>query len=248
MTALTDSNTAERLEIVRWTARHGASTAEALSERLGVSLASARARLTAARVAGLLARCQPLAGEPALYTATRSGLRACGAAGLDPARVSAASARHAIACASVAASLERAYPGHYLMGERELQREERDPNAARMASVRLARRAGVASTHRPDLVLWPDPEAGGLPVAVEVELTVKASARLAEICLAWARCRGVAGVLYLVAPEVRRPLLRAIERSNAGGRISTVALDAVSAGVGEARKALSSQRSIPGDS
>ena len=64
-------------------------------------------------------------------------------------------------------------------------------------------------------------------MAVEVELTVKAPRRLAAICRAWARSRGVAGVLYLVSPEVRRPLQRAIENAEAGERISLVGLEAL---------------------
>jgi hypothetical protein len=66
-----------------------------------------------------------------------------------------------------------------------------------------------------------------LPVAVEVELTVKAPRRLAEICRAWARCRCVAGVLYLAPPEVRRALERAIDQAQAGERIAVLGLDAV---------------------
>ncbi len=73
--------------------------------------------------------------------------------------------------------------------------------------------------HRPDLLLEPASPAGGLPVAVEVELTVKAPERLAAVCLAWARSRAVSGVLYLAAPEVRVPLGRAIARAGAGERL-----------------------------
>jgi hypothetical protein len=141
--------------------------------------------------------------------------------------VSAASARHAIVCASVAAWLEHSYPRHHLMGERELRREERAPDALRAVGARLARRAGGARTHRPDLVLWPESHDGALPVAVEVELTIKGLDRLTEICRAWSRTRTVAGAVYLVTPQVRRPLERAIERSRAAGRISVIALERV---------------------
>jgi hypothetical protein len=77
--------------------------------------------------------------------------------------------------------------------------------------------------HRPDLVLWPID--GRLPVAVEVELTVKAPRRLSEICRAWARCRLVAGVLYLAAPDVQRALDRARRQVEAGDRIVVLGLD-----------------------
>jgi hypothetical protein len=219
-----DANQPARLALVRWAARLGAVTAEALAARDAISLASARARLQAAERAGMLAGHRPLAGEPTLYAATRAGIRAAGSMGLDPGRVSAAGARHAIVCAAVAASLERAYPDHYVMGEPELRLEERRQGDARMVSARLSPRAGVRRMHRADLLVWP-PSRLDLPVAVEVELTVKAAERLVEICRAWARCRGVSGVLYLVSPEARRPLERAVERSRANGRITAIALD-----------------------
>ena len=67
-----------------------------------------------------------------------------------------------------------------------------------------------------------------LPVAVEVELTCKAPRRLASICQAWARCRCVAGVIYLAAPDVLRPLARAIEQAHAGERVIALPLDVLS--------------------
>ena len=84
-----------------------------------------------------------------------------------------------------------------------------------------------------------------LPVAVEVELTVKAPRRLLEICLGWARCRCVAGTLYLAAPEVQRPLARAIERAQAGERIVVVTLDALIHSDGPAKA--SAVSTVPAD-
>ncbi len=85
----------------------------------------------------------------------------------------------------------------------------------------------VRRDHRPDLVLWPLSPDGGLPVAVEVELTIKAPERLAAICRAWARTRCVAGVLYLAPPEVERAVIRAIDRAQAHERVLVVPLDAL---------------------
>ncbi len=217
----------EREAIIEWTARLGAITAEALAQRHSISLASARARLYGAERAGLLSSQRPLSGEPALFTITRAGMRACGLRGLDPCRVSASNALHSIVCAEVAAALERCYPDHRVLGERELRREERECGHP-LASAQLGLRgADGPLLHRPDLVLRPTCSAGGLPVAVEVELTVKAPRRLAGICTAWARCRCVAGVIYLVAPEVEQALGRAIESARAGERIALVPLGAL---------------------
>jgi hypothetical protein len=218
----------ERAEIIQWAARLGAVTAEALAVRGGASVASARSRLLAAERAGLLSRSRPLTGQPALYTITAAGLRASGIGGLDPCRISAANATHAIACAGVAAALELRYRDHRLLGERELRRDERE-TGSQLASARLGRGPdGAPLLHRPDLVLWPVQPDPWLPVAIEVELTVKAPRRLFEICLAWARCSSVAGVLYVASGVVERPLARAIASAQAAGRIVVVPLDALS--------------------
>jgi hypothetical protein len=217
----------EQLEIVSWTVRFGVATAEALAIHGGWTLASARARLCAAERAGLLSSRRVLAGASPLYAATRAGLRASGVRGLEPSRVSVSAAPHAIACAEVAAALERAYPDHHVTGERELRRDEREAGAP-LASASLGHGpADGPLLHRPDVVLWPHGTSEMLPVAVEVELTIKAPARLLEICRAWARCRCVAGTLYLASAEVQRPLARAIERAQAGERIALVGLDAL---------------------
>ena len=227
MVPIGNAHSPELLEILRWTVRLGAITAPALAEHGGWTLASARARLSAAERAGLLRSRRVLADAPPLYTATRAGVRASGLHGYEPPRVSVTGAAHAIECARVAAALEHAYPDHRLMGEHELRRAERDAGTT-LASARLERRRhGVPQMHRPDLVLWPQDPDEPLPVAVEVELTIKAPRRLLEICRAWARCHRVAGILYLATPEVQRALERAIERTEARERIAVVGLDAI---------------------
>jgi hypothetical protein len=222
----------EQLALLRWTVRLGAVTAEAAAAHGNWTLASARARLLAAERAGLLCSRRLLTDRPALYTATRTGLRASGLRGLEPCRISVANAPHAIECARVAAALEHAYPDHPVMGERELRRDERESGTP-LASASLGSGPGGGTLlHRPDIVLWPQSPSTSerLPVAVEVELTIKAPRRLLEICRAWARCRCVAGTLYLVAPDVQRPLARALERAQASGRIAVVALEALAGG------------------
>jgi hypothetical protein len=162
-----------------------------------------------------------------LYTVTPSGLRVSEMKGLDPCRVSASNARHLITCASVAAALERCYPNQRVLGERELRRDE-NARGAELASAPIAigpdRRRPL---HRPDLVLWPKGPDDGLPVAVEVELSVKSRRRLADICRAWARSQCVAGALYLVAPGVAPAVERAVEETRAGERVVVVGLDAL---------------------
>ncbi len=234
----------EQLAILRWAARLGAVTAEALAQRERRTLASARARLSAGERAGLLSRKRVLAGAPALYTVTPAGMRASGLSGLSPAASASPTPRTRSPAPGSAAALERAYPDHRVMGERELRREEREAGAQMASACLGAGHDGVPLLHRPDLVLWPDGSQERLPIAVEVELTVKAPQRLAEICRAWARCRCVAGTLYLAAGDVQRPLARAIERAQAGERIVVVALDSLS-GPEEPSRA-PAERTVPG--
>lgn len=221
------SHSEQPLALVRWTAGLGAVTAEALACREDISLTAARARLRRAVAGGLLCASKPLHERPALYTATRAGMRAAGC-DLEGCRVGPSSARHLISCAAIAAGLERCYPEHSVQGERELRRREREHHR-RLASVLLPPgRAGGALTHCPDLVLWPRKSlASSLPLAVEVELTVKSPRRLQAICRAWARCDLVAGVLYLAAAEVELPLRRAIQRAQASSRVLVLPLQSV---------------------
>jgi hypothetical protein len=221
--------TAEQLDIIRWTASLGVATADALALRLGISLASARGRLSVLRRRGLLLSERLLVQAPALYTVTRSGLRAADVRGIGPAKVSAGGANHLAVCAMVAAALERCYPDHRLIGEHELRCNERENELTN--AVLSSATTGASGSHRPDLVLWPK-ETGDLPVAVEVELTVKGPRRLAEICRAWARCSSVAGVLYLATDPVKRALERAIEETHAQGRVVVVPLNALLPGAG----------------
>ncbi|HEY4823751.1 MAG TPA: hypothetical protein VIH49_01785 [Solirubrobacteraceae bacterium] len=216
----------ERAELLRWTAGIGAVTGESLALRRCTSIASAQAMLTAAARAEQLVRHRPLADRPGLYTITRLGLRAAALYGIEPCRVSAASAQHMIACAHVAAALERRYPGQLVVGERELRKREREAGTP-LASVVL-RQVGEhgPSMHRPDLVLLPR-SGPRLPVAVEVELTIKAPRRLAEICRAWARSRHVEAVLYVAPPAVERALDRAIGAARAGEDVVVVPLDSL---------------------
>lgn len=218
--------TLQREEMLRWAAGIGAVTAEALALLEATRIASARARLLAARRAGLLASHRPLASQPALYTLTRQGLHMARLHGLEPARVSNANAAHLIACAAVAAGLPRCYPDHEVVGERELRRRERD-HGSRLYSALLAGADDEQRLHRPDLVLCPIASQSALPVAVEVELAVKAPQRLVGICTAWARCRHVAGVLYLAAADVEAALWRAVERADAHAKVVVVPLQSL---------------------
>ncbi|HXB14647.1 MAG TPA: hypothetical protein VNV44_02775 [Solirubrobacteraceae bacterium] len=206
-----------RRELLRWVAGLGAVTAESLAAREGRGEPSARGALGAARQAGHLAGWDPLRELATLYTVTRAGMRAAGLTGIEPARVSAASAAHAAACCSAAVKLERAFPGHAVLGEPAMRAALRAGDAA--WTRRSARRG-----QRPDLLLVPEQGARERPIAVEVELSVKSPQRLEQTCRRWARDREVAGVIYFAPGHVRGPLTRAAARARAQEQIILIDL------------------------
>jgi hypothetical protein len=231
MTKPTDRHTRtlspELMTILRWTASVGAVTAESLAHLHGIGVASARGRLSVATRERLLARHRLLYKLPALYTVTRAGLRAAKIAGLEPCRVSAANSLHTLACAHAAAELQRRYPNQRVVGECELRGLERRLGAPVAGATMRGPGGRGPMRHRPDLVLWPEACDPTGPVAVEIELTVKAPRRLDAICRAWARSREVAGVLYLAPPDVERALRRAIDKTQAAAQIVALPLDAL---------------------
>ena len=212
------------MEAVRWAAELGAISPDALAIRWQVSTSSARGVLRSAEQAGMVAAARPLHGRPALYAVTARGLRATDTRELGTGRVSASNAAHLMAVARVAATLERRHGDHRVQGERGLRRDERAAGRA-LASARLGTAPdGGPALHRADLTLWPRPESGGGPVAIEVELTIKAPRRLVAICRAWARCALVDAVIYYAPPDARRAVRRAIEQARAGDRVVVLPL------------------------
>jgi hypothetical protein len=224
--------------ILAWLGRIGAAGADEVAGHLGISPAAARARLAAGQRRGLVEPVRLLHRQPALYVATRDGLRLAGLAELKPCRVSPAGFAHLREVARVAVAFERRLPGLEVVGERELRVWERDarrPLAS--AELGLALDGGYAR-HRPDLVLWPAGRAGeedAPAVAVEVELTVKAAHRLREIVRGWARSRLVGAVVYYASPEAARAVRRAAVDEQAEAMVHVRALEeagALPAGIG----------------
>ena len=213
--------------MLEWLAAIGAAAVPELADAGGIAASAAAARLRRLEVSGLVQTVRMLHGKPALVVITRAGLRVAGRDELAPPRVSSSGFVHLLECGRVARALERACAGsHSVHSERELRAWERDGGrVVASAELRFGAR-GARELHRPDLVCVPLRD--GLPVAIEVELTVKAPARLREIVRGWARCRCVAGVVYYAAPAALRALERAIADERAGAVVQ--ALELVRAG------------------
>lgn len=201
-------------ELVHYVGRHGAVAMGHVIAGLQLGRTAAYRLVAACIEGGLIERLDLLRGEPALLRATREGLRYVGL-GLDVARVSPGSVPHWLACATVALQL-RAAGAPRLMTAREIRLEERIAGRA-IASAKLGHHArGTPRLHRPDLAVWN----GSKPIAIEVELTPKAPARLAAIVRGWRRAEWVEGITYFCAPgPTRGAVERAVDKTRAGNRV-----------------------------
>src|SRR4051794_9225027 len=189
--------------------------------RFGVGRTVGYRRLSALVDAGLLARARLVYGQPALYVATSDGVAFAGLGELDPARVNEATVRHWALCARLAVVLEQRERCE-VWGEPRLRAAERQAGEPVASAERGTLPDGRPRLRRPDLVLFP---AAALPVAVEVDLSVKAAGRLQAICRAWARCRLVSEVRYHAPPPVQRAVSRAVSVVHAHDRIRILSLD-----------------------
>ncbi len=229
----------QKAALSAWIARLGAVTPEAVAEREQIPVAQAREQLDEATGLGLLERKPILVGYSALYMITSAGRKLARKhqdagnyrypSGINRCHVTIKNARHLIACASVAAAMERRYPDHRVCGELELRRDERE-QGRRLITMDIQNRNG-RRFHSPDIMIWPpgapggidaekdadaEPEVSPLPIAVEVELTKKSKEELTGICRALARCRHIQGTLYFAETQkIEEKLLETIEQLKA---------------------------------
>jgi len=213
----------ERAATIAWTTGLNAITPEALAERSHLSIAVAQERLDEAVRLEMMEEKSILVGYSALYAVTNYGRRLARkyeAAGgytypleITKCRATIKSARHMIACAGVAAALERRYPDYRVIGEQVLRKEEREQ---KYPLISVGMPSGTwERLHSPDLVVWPPSTPGEpppLPVAVEVELSLKKKEELTAICRGLARCRNIEATLYYAETEkIEEKLLDVIE-------------------------------------
>lgn len=207
------------IAVLGWLALIGSGSAGDIAAACAISDRVAKGRLRALEQRGLVHSARLLHGAPGLHVLTRSGLREAGRPDLDPVAVSVAGFAHLLAVGGVAAALAGA--GLRVGGERDLRAGERAAGRP-LASAELGWAPdGSVALHRPDLVCW----GAGAPVAVEVELTVKAPERLARIVRGWARSRLIDGVVYYAAAAAARALERAVARESAVGRVVVLDLE-----------------------
>ena len=182
------------------------------------------------REVGLISVHPPIGRSGALLAVTAGGLRLAGRSELGPARVSLWSATHSVACAQVAAHLERS--GDQVLSERELLAEERRFGDR---SYSAQRNYPAEGWHRPDLYCFAHREGRIEEHVIEVELTAKAPERLVKIIETWEahKLRNPEGreilepaeqtpdrIIYLCPRKIVPFVRRAVEKAGAGWCVS----------------------------
>lgn len=210
------------LEIVDWIGRLGAAGINHVMEHFGISHRWAQSRLRELAAGGLLVQHRILVQRPALYAATRKGLRWCRLDGRDVRRVCATQFEHGWQIATAAVALTAGLPSWRVLSEREIRWHEREQREL-LASARVGSRGGdVPALHRPDLALL---SPAGRVVAIEVELSVKIPSALVTICNGWARARHVDAVYYLASPAAARAVGRAVKKTRAEDWVKILPLE-----------------------
>lgn len=215
------------LRITGWIGGLGAAGGEHVVTRFATGRSLAFKRLALLVGAGMLEQRRLLYGRPALYVATRAGLRAHGLEGLGAFRLGPGGFEHAWRVAEVAARVGAELADWEVLGEREFRWRERDAGEL-LASIKLPPPGGSGRLHdvhhRPDLALV---SPAGRVVAVEVELTVKSRRRLELICRGWNRARHVEHTYYLATPAAAAAVGRAVKATRTQELVTVLALDRV---------------------
>lgn len=202
----TDQISQRDLEVLEFVARFGVVSRDAVATWARTGSSVTRARERRLRDAGLIEVRAGVWGEGRLLSCTRRGLAVSGRRELSPARFSLASVGHESAVAELAAAFER--DGQRLLSEREILAREREEGERRYSAKLESGRF-----HRADLIRTDE---GGLPEAIEVELTPKGADRLDRLLRAWRRAvleKRVRRVAYICPPRTRGTVERAVQRT-----------------------------------
>jgi hypothetical protein len=192
--------TSRDLETLWFVAEHRLVLAEQVAALLGISAASAGARLRALSRAGFLAAHQPFHRRPPCYQVARKGLDAVGSDLRPPRRLDLRSYDHEVGAAWLwlAARSGTFGPLRSVLGERRLRSADASPE--RLEPPRGVRLGGVGPggrerLHYPDLLLI---AAGDRQIGVELELSSKGRVRREKILAGYAADPRMDAVLYLV--------------------------------------------------
>lgn len=213
-------------ELVALIGRHGAMTIEQVMRAMESGRTATYRRFARCESGGLVERC-PMPGlESSVLRATRDGLRYAGL-GLPVAAISPATVGHMVRCTSAAIHLGERVGHENVLTEREIVLEEQI-GSRRIASVPVGQVEGRPRMHRADIAVFGDSGT----IAVEVELTPKAPARLRRIVRAWLMAihsGAVAEVHYLCeAGQTFRAVERAVQSVGGKGAIAVLDVGVIS--------------------
>jgi len=205
-------------DLVCYVGRHGVATIPDVMKAMGVGRTVAYDRTAVCVEAGLLERLEILRSEPTLLRATREGLRYVGL-GLPRAEVSPGAVTHWLRCVSTAHVLCGHFGADRVLTERELAQVELIEGEPVASAIVGALPNGEPRLHRPDLAVLMD---SGV-LAIEVELSTKAPARLAKIVRSWRDAKCVSEVHYVCpAGPTRRAVKKAISKTEAGAKVQVL--------------------------
>lgn len=216
--------------VLGWVARLGVAGTDAASAALGLGRSTTYSHVARLESAGLLLRVPAYDAAGGVVVVTAAGAREAeetgAAAAVVPTVREASTARHGRAVSWVAASVD--VRGWEWVGPAELREQP---------GWRLKREDGAR--HAPDLGILRD----GKRIAVEVELHVKAPARLRDILRGYRRLIGsgeLDAVSYVVdSRRVAALLERQVNEARLAEAVSIGSLDAIVRGTRERRRATS---------
>jgi hypothetical protein len=194
------------LNIVEWIGRQGVARAEHVMTRFGMGRTAAYRRLAHLVDYALLRRHRILYNDGGLLTATAEGLRAAGLHHLRPARIALSQIPHMLLSATLAAQLEPELKEGKLLTDREHRAAENAAGHPLGSAILGPAGNGHSRLHHPDFVLAIN--GNQRLVAIELELTLKARARLERTLRGYLRNHNVATIRYYapkpIADAVRR--------------------------------------------
>jgi DNA-binding MarR family transcriptional regulator len=196
--------------LLEFLAEHRIVRANHIRRLLGVSLPAAQRRLRRLGAAGYLERGRLYSDQPSHYLITRRGLRAVDSL-LPPPRLDQMGYRHDVGLAWLWLAARTGAFGSLAAMHSERQMRSHDGRSAaggERFGVRVVGEGinGGERLHYPDLLLE---TAAGHRVAVELELSAKAPARLERIIGRYVSDRRFDAVLYLVDDNRRAQQIRA---------------------------------------
>ncbi len=210
------------LQMLRFIGRYRYVTYPQIVQRFGIPVASLRRRMPKLQREGLVT---PLRGGPTTYTLWRVTEEGAAIAGLmidPPRKIAWSHVAHTLGLADLGIQFEEA--GELVVTEAEIRASDTRAASGRMAKVQAQGHRAISGApvfavgasgrdglHVPDMVLAREenPRFPGQPqsLAIELELTRKAPARIRQVLLAYRKAPNIGAVVYFTQDHLVRNLI-----------------------------------------